>query len=56
MTRVAAKRDAATPTLAPLDSQQTDDLVSDLYQAHAAALVRLAKLLLHDQPSAEDVV
>jgi RNA polymerase sigma-70 factor (sigma-E family) len=36
--------------------QQADDLVSDLYQAHALSLVRMAKLLLRDQPSAEDVV
>ncbi len=36
--------------------QQAADLVRDLYQAHAVALVRTAKLLLHDQPSAEDVV
>src|ERR1700735_1191510 len=35
MTRVAGKRDAATPALAPLDSRQADHLVSDLYQAHA---------------------
>jgi RNA polymerase sigma-70 factor (sigma-E family) len=35
---------------------QTDDLVSDLYQAHALALIRAAKLLLRDQASAEDVV
>jgi len=35
---------------------QADELVADLYQAHALALVRLAKLLLRDQPSAEDVV
>ncbi|HTZ27019.1 MAG TPA: sigma-70 family RNA polymerase sigma factor [Streptosporangiaceae bacterium] len=31
-------------------------MVRDLYQAHALALVRAAKLLLRDQPSAEDVV
>jgi RNA polymerase sigma-70 factor (sigma-E family) len=31
-------------------------LISMLYQAHAVALVRTAKLLVHDQPSAEDVV
>lgn len=36
--------------------QQTADLVSDLYQAHALSLVRMAKLLVRDQPSAEDVV
>ena len=43
------------PTAGAAD-QQTADLVKDLYQAHAVALVRLAKLLLHDQPTAEDVV
>jgi RNA polymerase sigma-70 factor (sigma-E family) len=31
-------------------------LVTTLYQAHAVALVRTAKLLVRDQPSAEDVV
>jgi RNA polymerase sigma-70 factor (sigma-E family) len=35
---------------------QADEFVSDLYQAHALALARVAKLLLGDQPSAEDVV
>jgi len=33
-----------------------DDLVRDLYQVHALALIRAAKLLLRDQPSAEDAV
>lgn len=32
------------------------DLVGSLYQTHAIALVRTAKLLVRDQPSAEDVV
>jgi RNA polymerase sigma-70 factor (sigma-E family) len=35
---------------------EVDDLVRDLYQAHALALIRAAKLLLRDQPSAEDAV
>jgi RNA polymerase sigma-70 factor (sigma-E family) len=35
---------------------QEDDLVSGLYRAHALTLVRMARLLLRDQPSAEDVV
>jgi RNA polymerase sigma-70 factor (sigma-E family) len=35
---------------------QADDLISGLYQAQALALVRVAKLLLRDQASAEDVV
>lgn len=38
------------------DDRAADDLVSDLYQAHALALTRVAKLLLGDQASAEDVV
>lgn len=33
-----------------------DTLVSDLFQAHALGLVRLALMLVGDQPSAEDVV
>src|SRR5215470_11200855 len=36
--------------------QQADQLVGDLYEANALALVRMAKLLLRDQPSAEDAV
>jgi len=32
------------------------DLVDDLFRAHAVTLVRVAMLLLGDQPSAEDVV
>ena len=46
---------AGRPTAGTAD-QQAGDLVSDLYRAHALSLVRMAKLLLHDQPSAEDVV
>jgi RNA polymerase sigma-70 factor (sigma-E family) len=50
-----------SPSAAPRETGQahdhrTDDLVSDLYQAHALALTRVAKLLLGDQASAEDVV
>jgi DNA-directed RNA polymerase specialized sigma24 family protein len=33
-----------------------DDLIRQLYQAHAVRLVRVGVLLLGDQPSAEDVV
>jgi RNA polymerase sigma-70 factor (sigma-E family) len=33
-----------------------DEMVSDLHRSHALALVRVAMLLLGDQPSAEDVV
>jgi RNA polymerase sigma-70 factor (sigma-E family) len=43
------------PDASPPD-RHADDLVSGLYEAHALALVRTAKLLLHDQASAEDVV
>jgi hypothetical protein len=46
---------ADRPTAGAAD-QQASDLVSDLYQAHALSRVRMAKLLLRDQPSAEDVV
>jgi RNA polymerase sigma-70 factor (sigma-E family) len=35
---------------------EAGDLVKDLYRAHAIMLVRMAKLLLRDQPSAEDAV
>jgi RNA polymerase sigma-70 factor (sigma-E family) len=46
---------AGRPVATPAD-HEADDLIRDLYQAHALALVRAAKLLLRDQPSAEDVV
>jgi RNA polymerase sigma-70 factor (sigma-E family) len=46
---------ATGPAAVPVEVE-VDEFVSDLYQAHALALVRLAKLLLRDQPSAEDVV
>jgi len=32
------------------------ELISDLYQAHALGLVRMARLMLRDQEAAEDVV
>jgi RNA polymerase sigma-70 factor (sigma-E family) len=38
------------------DDAKPADLVKDLYRAHAVMLVRMAKLLLRDQPSAEDAV
>jgi RNA polymerase sigma-70 factor (sigma-E family) len=47
----AGTRPAAGP-----GGHEVDDLVRDLYQAHALALIRAAKLLLRDQPSAEDAV
>ena len=36
--------------------QSPDELVADLYRAHAVTLIRLALLLVGDQHSAEDVV
>jgi RNA polymerase sigma-70 factor (sigma-E family) len=45
----------ARPAAGP-GGHEVDDLVRDLYQAHALALIRAAKLLLRDQPSAEDAV
>jgi len=60
-----ASRDSGSPEpaspavdrpIAGAADQQAGDLVSDLYRAHALSLVRMAKLLLRDQPSAEDVV
>jgi DNA-directed RNA polymerase specialized sigma24 family protein len=57
MARAAGRPDAPVgrpmPAPPPADA---DELVRDLYQAHALALIRAAKLLLRDQPSAEDVV
>jgi RNA polymerase sigma-70 factor (sigma-E family) len=43
-------------TWSPAAAGQDRDLVRDLYRDHAVSLVRVAKLLLRDQPSAEDVV
>jgi RNA polymerase sigma-70 factor (sigma-E family) len=43
------------PSAADADAARAD-LISTLYQTHAVALVRTAKLLVHDQPTAEDVV
>jgi RNA polymerase sigma-70 factor (sigma-E family) len=37
-------------------SEATEQLVSDLFRAHALGLIRVAMLLTGDQPSAEDVV
>lgn len=46
------------PSADVVDRQQaeTDHFVSGLFRAHGPALVRLALLLVGDQPSAEDVV
>jgi RNA polymerase sigma-70 factor (sigma-E family) len=68
MTRMAGQRDALEPgspvptppeSAEPADEaadRHADDLVSGLYQAHALALIRVARLLLRDQAGAEDVV
>jgi RNA polymerase sigma-70 factor (sigma-E family) len=51
----AGRPKPATPFAADSGPARAD-LVSTLYQAHAVALVRTAKLLVRDQPTAEDVV
>ena len=48
----AGRRPGATRPPAP----PVDDFVDDLFRAHVVSLVRVAVLLLGDQPSAEDVV
>jgi RNA polymerase sigma-70 factor (sigma-E family) len=47
---------ATVPPAGPPAAARSDDLVRQLYQEHAVRLVRLAVLLVGDQPSAEDVV
>lgn len=42
--------------VADLQSAGRDQFVSSLFQAHSPALLRLAIVLVGDQPSAEDVV
>jgi RNA polymerase sigma-70 factor (sigma-E family) len=49
-------RPARQPTAAACSGLTTGDFVDDLFRAHAVTLVRVAVLLLGDQPSAEDVV
>ncbi len=44
------------PDAADRSAASADELVNDLFRAHAVPLVRVATLLLGDQPSAEDVV
>ncbi|HEY7145309.1 MAG TPA: sigma-70 family RNA polymerase sigma factor [Streptosporangiaceae bacterium] len=44
------------PGKAAASAGHTDDIVQAMYRAHAVTLVRVAVLLLGDQPSAEDVV
>jgi RNA polymerase sigma-70 factor (sigma-E family) len=50
------RRTAAARPFVSAGSMPDRDVVRDLYQAHGLTLVRLAKLLLGDQPSAEDAV
>jgi RNA polymerase sigma-70 factor (sigma-E family) len=45
-----------TGTATRLGPRDTEAVIQDLYRAHALTLVRMAKLLLRDQQSAEDVV
>jgi DNA-directed RNA polymerase specialized sigma24 family protein len=47
---------AAATAPGRLAEHEADEIVSELYRAHALGLIRVAKLLLRDQPSAEDVV
>ena len=47
---------AAQAPPANASARQASELVHDLYRDHAGSLVRMAKLLLRDQASAEDVV
>jgi RNA polymerase sigma-70 factor (sigma-E family) len=45
-----------TQGVGDLQGADSDQFVSDLFLAHSPALLRLALVLLGDQPSAEDVV
>ena len=45
-----------SPAVTDHQRAETEHVVSDLFQAHSPALLRLALLLVGDQPSAEDVV
>src|SRR5580704_4973307 len=51
--RPPSRQDAAETPRGPATSEQ---LVAELYRAHALRLTRMALLLVGDQPSAEDVV
>jgi RNA polymerase sigma-70 factor (sigma-E family) len=54
--------DAATPAgrkvtaVTTVEPREADGQLADLFRLHHAALVRLAVLLVHDQPTAEDAV
>jgi RNA polymerase sigma-70 factor (sigma-E family) len=49
-----AAAEASTPETDGVAS--ADDIVSDLYRTHALTMIRVAVLLVGDQPTAEDVV
>jgi RNA polymerase sigma-70 factor (sigma-E family) len=53
---VTALRDGQAPPEPGAATPPADQLLSELHRAHALALIRVATLLLGDQPSAEDVV
>jgi len=48
---ISSRRSSAPPEIQP-----PGDFVEGLYRAHAVTLIRIALMLLGDQPSAEDVV
>ncbi|HUZ56302.1 MAG TPA: sigma-70 family RNA polymerase sigma factor [Streptosporangiaceae bacterium] len=48
--------DKAATTTSFRQVRPPDDFVASLYRAHAVTLIRIALMLLGDQPSAEDVV
>jgi RNA polymerase sigma-70 factor (sigma-E family) len=57
-----SRRDTGPPAVAGANAREgyefgaADDVVSDLYRAHALTMIRVAVLLVGDQPTAEDVV
>jgi len=44
------------PLIAPTGSWEAHQVVTEIYQSHYKSLVRLALLLVHDVPTAEEVV
>jgi RNA polymerase sigma-70 factor (sigma-E family) len=57
-----SRRDTGPPARAEANAGEkygfasADDIVSDLYREHALSMIRVAVLLVGDQPTAEDVV
>jgi RNA polymerase sigma-70 factor (sigma-E family) len=47
---------ATSPEVTDRDARPAGEFVDELFRAHAVTLVRVAMLLVGDQPSAEDVV